>query len=197
MYEYIIGQLIEVASGKAVVDVGNLAYSLVISPSTSAKLVPRLGANVKLYLSLIVREDAHLLYGFLLKEEREWFLLLGDVAGVGPKMALAITGHLNIEELSVAIAQSQIAVLCTIPGVGKKTAERLLLELKNNQKVKYLAQNNSTRGNAYATDAIRALINLGYPAVRAQKAVYSVIDEKEEDPPQELSALITAALRCI
>jgi holliday junction DNA helicase RuvA len=191
MFEYIVGALTEAFPTKAIIETGGIGYAVNIPLSTYKKL-PNIGSEVKIYLSLTIREDAHLLYGFFSKEERDLFLSVCEVSGIGPKTALSLIGHLEAADLYMAISQSQVSVLCKIPGVGKKTAERLVVELKDRIKVKNSPTSSLPKENSTSGDAISALINLGYNAIQAQKAVRSVLESKSS---AGLSELITSALR--
>jgi Holliday junction DNA helicase RuvA len=194
MFEYILGTLRDASFTKAIVEANGLGYAINIAINTYNKL-PKLGSEVKLYLSLSIREDAHLLYGFLSLEERDLFLSLCAVSGIGPKTALALTGHLEAADLYMAISQAQVSVLCKIPGVGKKTAERLVVELRDKVKVKNSVTTSIPKENSLASDATSALINLGYNPIHAQKAVRSALESKSNCTT--LSELITSALRQI
>jgi holliday junction DNA helicase RuvA len=191
MLEYIKGKLIEASPIKAIVDINGLGYKLLISLNTYAK-IPPLGKEVCLFISTVIREDSHKLFGFLTRAERDLFEKLTDVSGVGPKTALALIGHMEIGDLQRAITSDNIPLLCKIPGVGKKTAERLVIDLRD--KVKNLDESGpQAKPQGSVADAINALINLGYTTQRAQKAIQTVLDKSPVEPP--LSELITLALR--
>lgn len=191
MLEYIRGKLTEATPEKAVVETQGLGYRLYIPFSNYAKL-PAVGKEVFLFVYAHIREDSHKQFGFLTREERDLFEQLNAVSGIGPKTALALVGHMELSDLYFAISQKNVAVLCKIPGVGKKTAERLVVELKD----RLQKQTPSAAGPSKSVeDAISALINLGYPALRAQKAVKTVLETAKAKP--ELSQLITLALRQI
>jgi holliday junction DNA helicase RuvA len=197
MFDYLRGDLVEASPTKAVVDVNNIGYAIHIPLSTYNKL-PVIGSKITLYLFQVIREDAHTFYGFTTKDEREFFISLCTVSGIGPKTALALIGHLDAQDLYMAIAQSQVSVLCKIPGVGKKTAERLVVELRDRVKApenKHFIANGSREEKSAAGDAVSALIHLGYNALQAQKAVRAVLASKEAPPP--LAELITLSLRQI
>lgn len=200
MYEYIKGTLIEATPTRAVVDVNGLGYSLLIPFNHYLKL-PALGSTVLLYTSFVVREDAHRLFGFLTQGERELFESLTDVSGIGPKTAVALIGHMEIQELQTAISQGNTSRICKIPGIGKKTAERLVIEMRDKIKKiggSLLPSATSSQEKAeegVITDAISALINLGYNGAQAQKAIDKVLEKNEKDP--SLAMLITSALRVI
>src|SRR5258708_4277677 len=123
MYESIQGILKEKEPIKAVVEAGGIGYRLAIPLSTYTRL-PACETPLKLYLSQVVREDAHTLYAFLLKEERDLFEVLITLSGIGPKTALAIIGHMEMGAFQRAIASADTRLLSKIPGIGKKTAER-------------------------------------------------------------------------
>jgi len=166
------GQLIEKQPPTLVVEVNGIGYELEAPMSTFYKVT--LGAAVTLYVHQVVREDAHLLYGFASREERDMCRTLLKVNGVGPKMALAILSSMEADAFAACIRQGDIATLTRIPGVGKKTAERLIIEMRDR------VGNGSASLNAIAGelvpatpehDAITALISLGYKAAEAERAV--------------------------
>ncbi len=195
MLEYIRGKLVEASPLKAVVDVGGLGYQLWIPISTYSKIPPS-GREVFFYLSTVIREDAHKLFGFLTRGERDLFEKLIAISGIGPKTALALIGHLDLEDLHAAITHSNIPLLCKIPGVGKKTAERLVIDMRD--KVKNLEMEKTGAplfAQGVVADAVGALINLGYNPLQAQKAIKAALGTSKEEPP--LAQLITSALRCI
>jgi Holliday junction DNA helicase RuvA len=200
MYEYIKGALVEATLTKATIDVNGLGYSLWIPFNNYAKL-PQLGSPTTLYVSFVVREDSQRLYGFLTRHERDLFESLIEVSGIGPKTGLALIGHMEIQDLQLAISQGNTQAICKIPGIGKKTAERLIIEMRDKIKKgidKSLLPSQtdgSQREQGVIADAISALINLGYNSAQAQKAIKTATGKIQGDP--ELAKLITAALRCI
>ncbi|MBI3144417.1 MAG: Holliday junction branch migration protein RuvA, partial [Pseudogulbenkiania sp.] len=123
------GQLIEKLPPQIVVDVGGVGYEVDVPMSTFYQL-PALGDKTTLYTHLVVREDAHLLFGFASKGERETFRQLIKVSGIGARIALAILSGLSADELALAVASEDLKRLSSVPGIGKKTAERLVLELR-------------------------------------------------------------------
>ncbi len=189
MYTYLKGILNQATPLLAILDVQGVGYAVSIPFSTYAKLPP-IGNPLLLHVSFVVREDAHRLYGFLAEEERDLFELCIAISGIGPKTALALIGHIEPTDLQAAIGQGNTAFLCKIPGVGKKTAERLIVELKD--KTAKLSKKGAPMAKG-ATDAISALINLGYNGAQAQKAVQAALKDGSKEP--ELAALITSALR--
>jgi Holliday junction DNA helicase RuvA len=155
------GILLEKNPPQILLDVQGVAYELDVPMSTFYNL-PVLHEKVVLHTQLIVREDAHLLYGFLSNEERVAFRLLLKISGVGPKLALSVLSGLSLNDLAVAVANKEAGRLTRIPGVGKKTAERLLLELQG----KFVATGASATQGAAVTsanhDIVNALQALGY-----------------------------------
>jgi Holliday junction DNA helicase RuvA len=199
MYEYIKGTLIEASVSKAIVEAQGLGYSLLIPFNNFSKL-PAPGSAIAFYLSFVVREDSQRLYGFLARQERDLFENLLEVSGIGPKTSLCLVGHMEIRDLQAAISQGNISLICKIPGIGKKTAERLIVEMRDKVKkgmdkseMDNLLQGGENKGPV--SDALSALINLGYNSSQAQKAIKTALNKCEGEP--ELAKLITAALRCI
>jgi len=168
-----IAQLVGELAGKAppyvLVDVHGVGYEVQVPMSTFYNL-PDTGAKVSLLTQFIVREDAQLLFGFLTAGERESFRELIKISGVGPRIALALLSGLNTDELAQAVSAQDTSRLVKVPGIGKKTAERLLLELKGK-----LAPSLATPGWAATSDAqgdiLQALIALGYSDKEAQVAL--------------------------
>lgn len=164
----IAGVLTEKNPPQVVVVAHGVGYEIDVPMSTFYHL-PRTGENVELLTHLVVREDAHLLYGFLTAGERVAFRQLLKVSGVGPKVALAVLSGLSVEDLAMAIAAQDAARLTKVPGVGKKTAERLVLELRD----KLPAAAGAVRSEAAPArgDVVNALLALGYNDREAQAAV--------------------------
>jgi Holliday junction DNA helicase RuvA len=166
------GQLIEKQPPVLVVEIHGIGYELEAPMSTFYKVT--LGAPVTLFVHQVVREDANLLYGFASREERDMFRTLLKVNGVGPKMALAILSGMEADAFAACIRQNDVTTLTRIPGVGKKTAERLVIEMRD----RVGDGSTGTSGMAGVTlaatperDAITALIALGYKAVEAERAI--------------------------
>jgi holliday junction DNA helicase RuvA len=149
-----------------------------------------IGHEFLLYLSHVVREDSETLYAFSHKEERDLFEILLSISGIGPKTSLSIIGHIEAAALKSAVASSDLRLLSQIPGIGKKTAERLVMELRDKLKTKQLL---TSEQPSLTRDAIAVLTNLGYSPIDAQKAVQQVKNGEEDE--QDLSKLIAAALR--
>ncbi|MBN2479413.1 MAG: Holliday junction branch migration protein RuvA [Parachlamydiales bacterium] len=196
MYEYIKGKLIEVDSQKAIIDVNGIGYKVFIPSSLMQEIVSK--EEVLLYTTFVVKEDSQTLYGFLTKLHRSIFQLLTTVSGVGAKTAILLLGHLDIENLHLAIANADTRLISKVPGIGKKTAERLIVELRDKFKILDTSSSyeSSKIGKPRSTaDAINALINLGYSPIQAQKAVKTALNDFDKEP--ELSILITKALQKI
>jgi holliday junction DNA helicase RuvA len=200
MYEYIKGTLIEAMPSKAIVEAQGVGFSLLIPFNNFSKL-PALGSSLTLFTSFVVREDSQKLFGFLTRCQRDLFESLIEVSGIGPKTALCLVGHMEINDLQAAISQSNTQLICKIPGIGKKTAERLVVEMRDKIKkgMGKFSGLHSLEGSGeeqgVVADAISALINLGYNGALAQKAIKSALAKTKGEP--ELAALITAALRSI
>ncbi len=155
------GILLEKNPPQILLDVQGVAYELDVPMSTFYNL-PVLHETVVLHTQLIVREDAHLLYGFLSKEERIAFRQLLKISGVGPKLALSVLSGLSLNDLAVAVANKEVGRLTKIPGVGKKTAERLLLELQGKFAVTGANLAQGTAASSTGNDVMNALQALGY-----------------------------------
>lgn len=175
MISYLRGTLIENTIEYTVLEVGGIGYK-VLTPATVALSLNQTGSEIKLFTYLHVREDILQLYGFLQKEDLSSFELLLSVSGIGPKGALAILSFLSSERLYSAILNEDIGLLSKVPGIGKKTAQRMVLELKD--KVKKLSTGTEVAGKEvpslceeFEDDAIEALIALGYQRNEAVKAV--------------------------
>ena len=187
------GVLLESRPDRALVDVGGVGYDVAIPLGTYAAL-PARGERTVLHVHTHVREDALLLFGFATLEERSLFEKLLAVSGIGPRVALTILSGLPVPELVRAIVAQDSRRLSTIPGIGKRLAERLGLELKDKLGGLGLAHSASSplpRGSA-ADDALGALVNLGYREAQALPAVEAAL---KESPASDLSELIQGALK--
>ena len=160
----ITGKLIEKLPPQVMLEAAGVGYEIEVSMQTFCMLPP-LNETASLFTQLIVREDAHLLFGFISKEERTTFRQLIKVSGVGAKTALGILSALSIDELALAIANEDIKRLSTIPGIGKKSAERLILELRGKLHLSdhgLFASPENTQKQSAINDIISGLIALGY-----------------------------------
>lgn len=197
MYAFIEGKVCEKNAGELVLLAGGVGYQLSCSMNTLAA-APALGETMRCYTYLSVREDAMELFGFASREEKRMFLSLTGVSGVGPKMALALLGCMPLKELNLAILLGDITALSRAPGVGKKTAQRIALELKD--KVSQEDVSAAAPGGAAVpvaskaadcvTEALEALQALGYTPAEARAAVQSVRDQSDKT-----DELIKLALR--
>ncbi len=187
------GTLVEKNSPEILIECAGVGYEVTM-PMTSIYALPELEQQATIYTHFVVREDAQLLYGFTNKVERKLFRLLIKVNGVGPKLALAVLSNMSADQFVVCVRHDDIAAIVKIPGVGKKTAERLLIEMRDRlkdwqaqQPVQLVSKDGvipeqlsadlsqeTTFISDNKTDAINALLSLGYKQVQADKAVKSV-----------------------
>jgi Holliday junction DNA helicase RuvA len=177
------GHLVLKKPNMIILDVQGVGYEVHI-PLTTFFELPVEGSEVALKVHTHVREDALLLYGFHTQREKDFFLKLITISGIGPKLAVAILSGARVEELAQAIAEGNLARLTAIPGVGRKTAERLVLELKS-QITQFLlaeqveAAREGTKPSALEEDILSALVNLGYQRAAAEKALSTVLRSAE------------------
>jgi len=193
------GKIVSKSPVEVVVDVGGIHY-LVNIPVTVYEKLGDVGANVKLYIYLIVREEEIYLYGFSSIEERDFFKLLISVSGIGPKMAQTIMSGMSVEELKNSIIHGDVSSLVSIPGVGKKTAERVIVELRDKiAKIEFAGKPLefiSSDQVEVRNEALLALLSLGFSRQSAEKAIRTVLreNEKKEFTVEEL---VKQALRHI
>jgi Holliday junction DNA helicase RuvA len=183
---FLHGELYRAAEDHLVLEVGGVGYRLLASTRTLARL-PQPGEKVHLWTHLQVREDAWILYGFKELEERAMFEQLLTIAGIGPKSALAVLSALPVAQLREALGRGDVALLTSLPGIGKKTARRLILEL--GEKVGEVPGSSGTAGGA--GQAVEALVSLGYSRSEALWAVEEAAREGSEDA----SAVLRSSLR--
>ena len=164
----ISGILIEKRPPQIVVDVGGVGYELDVSMTTFFNL-PALGEKVSLHTQLVIREDAHLLFGFGAETERRAFRELVKVSGIGAKTALSVLSGLSVDDLAAAVAAQEVGRLVRVPGIGKKTAERLLLELKG--KLEFAGLPVAGAPQRPSDDVRQALLALGYNDKEADLAL--------------------------
>lgn len=199
------GEIFSKSKDRLIVDVNGVGYE-VHFPSACFDRLPAPGHNVFLHIYTHVREDAILLYGFVELEEKEMFLLLTGVSGIGPKLAMTIISGIAPADLCRAIMTEDVYRLTKLPGIGKKTAERLCLELKD--KVQNLAVGPTSPAlelprldpdDPYSADVISALTNLGYTPVRAREAVAAVRRQLTDEvyKAMSLEELLRHALRSL
>ncbi len=199
MITYLEGTLREVWPTQVVVEVHGVGYEVLI-PLSSYDRLPPPGQSVRLLTHLQVREDAHILFGFASPEERDLFrLLVTRVSGVGPKLALAVLSGMDVGRFKAAVVDSDIASIAKISGLGKKTAERIVLELKDKLGVAAAweaasADKAPSAEVRVANDAVLALIALGYKQVDAAKSVREVALKNKEAGTEELVRLALKGL---
>jgi len=164
------GTLVEKNPPQIVVDVAGVGYEIDVPMSTFYNL-PDNGAKLSLFTHLVVREDAHLLYGFLSEQERRTFRRLTRISGIGAKIALAVLSGLSVAELAQAVTLQESGRLTKVPGIGKKTAERILLELKDKLGAELTTAVGIHRPASASSDILNALLTLGYSDKEAVAAV--------------------------
>ena len=175
MFAHIEGTLTEKSSDGLVIDCGGVGYALTVSATTLAA-APKAGESMKCYTYLSVREDAMELFGFATREEKRMFEKLRGVSGIGPRLALSALSGMSVGALSLALASGDANALSRIPGIGKKTAQRLILELRDKVEESELTGSGFSApvaGNA-AGEAVEALMALGYQSSEAARAVAAV-----------------------
>ncbi|OGC12103.1 Holliday junction DNA helicase RuvA [candidate division WOR-1 bacterium RIFOXYA12_FULL_52_29] len=196
MISHLNGTLASVDLNSVVIEVGNIGY-LVKVPAAVVSRLPAVGGPLKLFTIQIVREDDISLYGFISTEERSLFSLFLSVSGVGPKMAMAIISSFPLDKLVSAVAKGDVALLSSVSGVGKKTAERVVLELREKIAKKYAVtpqeMGTGIKGgeSALGSDSISALISLGYSPKEAREAVMRV----DLEQATSVEAVIKTALK--
>ena len=189
MIARLTGTLIERRPDRVVLDVRGVGYEVSVPLSTSTKLGPP-GSEATLHTRLVVRENSMELFGFFSLAEREIFELLLQVTGIGPKLAVAVLSGAEVHLLRRAIGTGDVDLLTTVPGIGKKTAQRILVELKEKVGAAW-EQAPSAAPGAEAEDAVQALLALGYPR---PTAIQYVRQAAESDPGLAAEALLRKAL---
>ena len=196
MIAFIKGILQHKTATEIVIDVHGIGYAVHIPLSTYAKLGD-VGRPVSLFTHLHIREDAMQLFGFATSEERQWFRLLLSVSGIRPRLAQGILSGIDVQELQAYIVHGEAAALTSIPGIGKKTAERLIVELKD--KASKISSESSTSAvtgtpsSAMRSEALQALISLGFTQQTAEKSIQAAFSENNSAASVE--ELIKSALR--
>jgi len=198
MINFLQGKLVEALPTQVTVDVHGVGYEVLIPLSSFDKL-PQPGAEVKLLTHLAIREDAHVLYGFMTAAEREMFrLLIHTVSGIGPKIALNILSGMNVTALRGAVSNGDVKSLSQISGVGKKTAERIVVELKDKIGAAgaweaMSAQRALSEGDQKINDAVLALMALGFKQVEAHDSVR--VAQTALGPKASVEDLVRASLK--
>jgi Holliday junction DNA helicase RuvA len=197
MISLVNGVVRSIGSEKVVVEVGGVGLAVSVTSQTGSQL--NIGVPVQLFTTLIVREDALTLFGFLDEESRSTFELVQTVTGIGPKVALAIMGRHSPQTLAAAIAQEDIAAIEKVPGIGRKGAQRLILELKGKLTDFGNAPRSSHHQPVWREQLTSALVSLGFSAKDSDAAINSVVAEYAEngvEPTElELSELLKQALQ--
>src|SRR5205814_6948537 len=197
MITFLRGRLAHALPTQATIDVGGVGYEVFIPLSSYDKL-PGVGQPIEILTHLHVREDAQILYGFMSAPERDLFrLLVNHVSGIGPKLALAVLSGMSVTHFKAAVVNNDVVSLSKISGVGKKTAERIVLELKDRVGVAAAweaasAAHAPTPEQEQANEAVLALIALGYKQVEAHRVVR---DFQEKQPGKNAEELVRLALK--
>ena len=191
MIGQISGTLVYKHPPQLMVDVGGVAYELE-APMTAFYELSEVGERVSLFTHLAIRDDAHLLFGFADLQQRDVFRVLLKISGVGPRVALALLSGLTVDDLAACVAAGDIAQLTRVPGIGRKTAERLVIELRDRlESVSGVGPDSSRSTLTPQQDAVSALIALGYRETEASRAVRAV----EVDGVPTVETLIREALK--
>jgi Holliday junction DNA helicase RuvA len=196
MISLLTGTVRSIASDRIIVEVGGFGVSVLVNPQTSVQLT--MGSQVQLFTSLVVREDSLTLFGFINDDSRSLFELVQTVSGIGPKVALSILGALTPEDLARAISQEDIGAIEKVPGIGRKGAQRLILELKG--KLTDLSSTQQYKGHqpAWREQLTSALVSLGFSPKESDGAISQVVSTLHSDGVDaaqlELSELLKLAL---
>lgn len=187
MIATLTGKVLLIYGDRAVVDVLGVGYEVFLTTDGLSRL-PEKGNDVFLFIQTQVREDAITLFGFIEEEEKEMFLILKSVSGIGPKLALGILSGIKVGELCQAIAESDVKRLITLQGIGKKTAERICVDLKDKMSHLQVGVDDSggagvvaSSGSSAISDTLSALTNLGYPDPVARQALTAVKKQLGDD----------------
>lgn len=199
MFAYLKGTIIDISEDNLILEVGDIGYNIKISATTAGNL-PSVGSKVQIYTYTCVREDSFSLYGFLTRDDLEFFKLLITVNGIGPKGGLGILSALTAEQLRLAILSQDAKTIAKAPGIGAKSAQRILLDLKDKvsledslytKEANAYAENRASVLSSAATEAVEALTALGYSGADALRAVNQV----EEKDSMDVETLLKAALK--
>ena len=196
MISTLTGNVRSISTDRVIIEVGGVGLSVLVNSQTSLSLT--LGTQTTLYTSLVVREDSLTLFGFLMEETRKLFELVQTVSGIGPKVALSIMGALSAEDLARAISQEDTSIIERVPGIGKKGAQRMILELKG--KIAELSTGQSYQGHQppWREQLTSALVSLGFTPKESDSAITIVVNQLREDSADpaamDLSELLKLAL---
>ena len=195
MIGYLRGRLVHKQPPFLLIDVGGVGYELEAPMSTFYNLPD--DEQVALYVHLAVREDAHLLFGFSDLSQREFFRRLIKITGIGPRVALAVLSTLNAEQFRRCIENEDVAALTRVPGIGGKTAQRIIFDLRGNLPPSDSSPDGSRDRPDPVQDAIGALLSLGYKTADAHRAVHAVADDIASEGDDRREALIRGALQVL
>lgn len=194
MISYIKGELTEVFEDTVVVETNGIGYNIRV-PGSVLDCLPSVGSSVRIYTYLYVKEDAMNLFGFLNRDDLSVFKLLLNVSGIGPKGALAILSTIGPDDLRFAVLSEDVKTISSAPGIGAKTAKRLIIELKDKLKLAEVFETalaNKEKASSEndvllaKNEAVEALVALGYASAQAMKAVQQVENAEEKDSEQIL-----------
>lgn len=191
MYDYITGKIVTLTPTYLVLDNQGIGYFIHITLNTYGQMQP--DTVVRLYIHQHIREDAHVLFGFNEEKEREVFRLLLTVSGIGANTARMILSALNPDELVQAIASEQVSLLQGVKGIGAKTAQRLVVELKD-KITRVLPQNLPLANNTFADEALSALVMLGFPKPQVEKVLREIL---RQHPQLSVEELVKMALKVL
>ena len=193
MIDYIKGKIVELSPAHAVVEVSDIGYHVNISLATYSELNGK--DNAKIYVYEAIREDSHTLFGFFGRQERQLFLLLISVSGVGANTARVILSSIAIDDLQSAIQTGNAAILKSVKGIASKTAERIIVDLKDKvSKIEISTVDKPVVDNVLTDEAVAALVMLGFSQMPAQKAVRKVI---EINPQLTIEQVIKQSLKLL
>lgn len=193
MIDYIKGKIVGLSPAHAVVEVSDIGYHVNISLATYSELNGK--DNAKIYVYEAIREDSHTLFGFFGRQERQLFLLLISVSGVGANTARVILSSIAIDDLQSAIQTGNAAILKSVKGIGSKTAERIIVDLKDKvSKIEISTVDKPVVDNVLTDEAVAALVMLGFSQMPAQKAVRKVI---EINPQLTIEQVIKQSLKLL
>lgn len=203
MISFIRGVVADVTENSVIVETGNIGYEIFMT-GTAIEQASRMGREIKIYTYFLVREDAMQLYGFLAKDDLQMFKLLLGVNGIGPKAALGVMSGITADELRFAVLSDDVKTISRAPGIGRKTAQKMILELKDKLSLEdafeqKLANEQAAAGSAFGQnagpdgrqEAVEALVALGYSNTDALRAVRKA----EDTNPSDVEGLLKAALK--
>lgn len=197
MYSYIRGELAEINSDHIVLDVNGIGYQIYI-PTNTLNYLPSIGEMVKIHTYLYIREDAMMLYGFLTRDDLDMFKMLITVSGIGPKGGLGILSTLSTDDLRFAVLSDDAKAIAKAPGIGAKTAQRVIIDLKDKmsleeafeKKLEHTTNKVLPENNSIKNDAVLALNALGYSSTESLKAVSKVEITEDMDVENVLKAAL-------